>query len=140
MMASTLERLDEEGPYAEELASIRKATVDGIITTNYDPLLEHLFPSYRSFVGQEELLFSEVQSIGEIYKIHGSWERPDSLVLTARDYAEFDRKNPYLAAKLMTIFVDHPIVFLGYKLGDRNVNRLLSAIAGALSTEHLAKL
>jgi SIR2-like domain len=140
LMGEALAGLDEQGPYADELALLPKGGVDGLITTNYDPLLEHLFPGFKAYIGQEEMLFSEVQSVGEIYKIHGSWERPDSLVLTADDYAQFDEHNPYLAAKLMTIFVDRPIIFLGYSMGDRNITRILNAIARALSTEHLIKL
>lgn len=140
LLGAALDELDASGEYTEELELLPNAGVDGLITTNYDPLLEHLFPGFKSYIGQEEMLFSEVQGVGEIYKIHGSWERPDSIVLTDEDYSRFDERNPYLAAKLMTIFVDRPIVFLGYSMGDRNITRILNAIAGALSTEHLNKL
>ncbi|MGO9789150.1 MAG: SIR2 family NAD-dependent protein deacylase [Solirubrobacteraceae bacterium] len=104
--------------------------IDGVITTNFDPLLEMLFPQFRVFVGQEELLFEDLMSVGEIYKIQGSHEEPDSLVLTKEDYERFGRENPVLAAKLMTVFVEHPVVFLGYSLSDPNVAAILQAIVG----------
>src|SRR5207253_5992713 len=104
--------LEKSGVLATELNLLRKAVVDGIITTNFDPLLETTFPDFRVFVGQEELLFGDAVGVGEIYMIHGSHKSPDSLVVTRRDYDVFQAKNPYLAAKLMTIFVEHPIVFL----------------------------
>jgi hypothetical protein len=140
-LAQSLNALPTEGPLAAELDLLRNVIVDGVITTNFDPLLETLFPDFRVFVGQEELLFEDPQGIGEIYKIHGSHEKPDSLVLTRRDYDQFHENNPYLAAKLMTIFVEHPIIFVGYSLSDENVASILQAIVSCLKTkERIAKL
>lgn len=126
--------------FPEEVAALSKLNVDGIITTNWDGFLEKLFPDYRVYTGQSELLFSNPQSIGEIYKIHGSAQRPSSLVLTRQDYDIFDSKNPYLAAKLITLFVEHPIVFIGYSLADRNISSLLKAIVSCLGGDNLEKL
>ncbi|MGW2273943.1 SIR2 family protein [Streptomyces yangpuensis] len=127
-------------PMREEICLLRDAVVDGIITTNYDPLLEEIFPDFRPFVGQDELLFANSQGVGEIYKIHGSHTSPDSLVLTAKDYESFEQRNAYLAAKLMTIFVEHPVIFLGYSLADRNVMSILRSIAGCLKQENIQNL
>lgn len=118
--------------FGDEIDALSKIAVDGVITTNWDFFLEELFPDYKVFVGQEELLFSNPQSIGEIYKIHGSASDPRSLVLTAEDYAEFNARNPYLAAKLVTIFVEHPIIFFGYSITDPHIRALISSIAKCL--------
>lgn len=118
--------------FGGEIAALSKIAVDGVITTNWDFFLEELFPDYKVFVGQEELLFSNPQSIGEIYKIHGSASDPRSLVLTDEDYAEFNARNPYLAAKLVTIFVEHPIIFFGYSITDPHIRALISSIAKCL--------
>lgn len=126
--------------HRDELEILSRLNVDGIITTNWDPLLEKLFPDYKVYVGQSELLFSNPQSIAEIYKIHGSASRPATLVLTKSDYDEFDRRNPYLAAKLITLFVEHPIVFIGYSLTDKNICSLLKSIVSALGAENIPKL
>ena len=106
-----------------------------MITTNWDFLLEELFPDFKVFVGQEELLFSNPQAIGEIYKIHGSASDPSSMVLTQEDYEEFAAKNPYLAAKLVTIFVEHPILFLGYSISDPHIQAVITSIARCLTQE-----
>jgi hypothetical protein len=140
-LSDSIQRLPTNGDLAKELDLLGKAVVDGVVSTNFDPLLEHVFPDFEIFVGQERLLFGDVLGIGEIYKIHGSYEDPDSLVLTSDDYKRFNERNPYLAAKLMTIFVEHPIVFLGYSLSDRNVGAILHSIMDCLdSEESIAKL
>jgi hypothetical protein len=138
MEAST--HFPSDGPNRREVDLLAKAIVDGIITTNYDGLLEHLFPDYETYVGQDELLFSDAHSVGEIYKIHGSATDPESIILTARDYERFNERNPYLAAKLLTIFVEHPVIFLGYSLSDSDVTAVLVSIAKVLTTENLSRL
>lgn len=114
--------------YKEELNFLSSINIDGIITTNWDDLAELVFQKFKSFVGQEDLLFSDVQNIGEIYKIHGSILDSKSLVLTKEDYDDYNSKNAYLAAKLITIFVEHPVVFMGYSLNDPNIQHLLETM------------
>lgn len=126
--------------FANEVELLSDLSVDGIITTNWDVFIEQLFPEYRPFVGQKELLFSNPQQIAEIYKIHGCSSRPESLVLTAEDYEDFNARNPYLAAKLITLFVEHPIVFIGYSLSDENIQNILSAISSCIGSDNIEKL
>ena len=134
------DNLPTSGHLAAELDLLRKAVIDALITTNYDDVLPALFPDYRPFVGQDGLLFANPQGIGELYQIHGSVTAPDSLVLTAADYERFEKRNAYLAAKLMTIFVEHPVIFLGYSLSDRNVHSILRSIAGCLTSDNIGQL
>jgi len=126
--------------YEGEIELLSRLNVDGTITTNWDVFLEDLFPEYKVYIGQEELLFANPQLIGEIYKIHGCSTRPTSLILTDLDYADFDKKNAYLAAKLITIFVEHPIIFIGYSLSDPNITSLLRAISQCIGSENIEKL
>ncbi|NMM78901.1 hypothetical protein B2J88_39200 [Rhodococcus sp. SRB_17] len=123
-----------------EIDFLKKINIDGIITTNWDNLLEKIFPEHEVFVGQEDLLFSNTQSIGEIYKIHGCASDHESLVLTAGDYSSFHKLNPYLAAKLITIFVEHPVVFIGYSMQDENIISILSSIVSVLDQDKLSRL
>lgn len=124
----------------ELFKKLAKRSIYGIITTNYDTFLETLFPHFTTYIGQEELLFSKIDNVGEIYKIHGSVTDPRSLILTSKDYELFEKKSAYLTAKLLTIFLEYPIIFLGYSLNDRNIRNIFSTISDCLSQQKLDKL
>ena len=70
-------------------------------------LLESIFPDYKTYIGQDELILENPQWIAEIYKIHGCASKPQSLVLTSSDYKTFNKKSKYLASKLTTMFIQH---------------------------------
>lgn len=123
-----------------EVEALRNAKVDAIITTNYDSFLESVFSDYRTFVGQDELVFSDPTGIAEIYKIHGSLDAPNSLVITESDYVAFRERNAYLAAKLLTFFAEHPVIFIGYSMTDSNVQSILGSLASCLTDEHMSRL
>ncbi len=122
------------------LRELGKRSLSGIITTNYDTLPEQLFQKFTTYIGQEELLFSSISGIGEIYKIHGSVTKPESLILTAEDYLEFEEKQSYLIAKLLTIFLEYPVIFIGYSLNDRNIRNIFETISNCLTQEKLDRL
>lgn len=124
----------------EEFEELKAMNVDGVITTNFDRFLESIFTGYRTFVGQQSLLTQVPQSIAEIYKIHGCCTDPNSLILTQEDYDEFETKQAYLAAKLITIFVEHPVIFIGYSLTDPNILSLLRAIIAALGPKEIERI
>ena len=130
----------ENNSELELFKKLAKRSISGIITTNYDTFLETLFPNFFTYIGQEELLFSKITGVGEIYKIHGSITDPQSLVLTSKDYELFEKKSAYLTAKLLTIFLEYPIIFLGYSLNDRNIRNIFSTISDCLSQQKLDKL
>lgn len=114
--------------YKKEIVLLSNSKIDGIITTNWDLFLESIFKDFSVFIGQDDLFTSRNHGIAEIYKIHGCSSKPNSLVLTNEDYTTFRRKNPYLSSKLLTIFIEHPIIFLGYSLTDPHILEILTEI------------
>ncbi len=126
--------------YTNEIEKFKQIKLGGIVTTNWDTLLETLFQDFDTYIGQESLLFFDKIAIGDIFKIHGSVEDPNSLVLTRSDYQDFNNKNTYLAAKLLTIFVEQPVFFLGYSIDDKNIQEILKSIVSCLSKDRIEKL
>lgn len=120
----------------EKLKKLSHNSIAGIITTNYDTLLEQLF-DFTTYIGQEELIFSSTQGIGEIYKIHGCCTDPSSIIINSVDYKNMEIKSRYLASKLLTIFVEHPIVFIGYSISDEDIKDILNNIAICLNSDQL---
>lgn len=111
----------------KEIELLKKVQPHAIVTTNYDNLLEFLFPDYQLIIG-EDILKPDTYSIGEIFKIHGSITEPETLVLTDSDYEFFNARTKYLSAKLLLFFIEHPVYFIGYSINDKNILNILSDI------------
>lgn len=125
--ARRLANLDTKNASADlqaELEALRNIGAHAIITTNYDKLLEPLFPQYEVVIGQNVFRHSALV-VGEIFKIHGSIDDAHSMVLAKEDYDAFDRDKKYLSAKLLTYFAEHPLLFIGYSASDRNIKNVL---------------
>lgn len=111
-----------------ELTALTMMGAHAVITTNYDDLLEPLFPNYEVIVGQN-LFRQSALVVGEIFKIHGSISEPESIVFTKEDYEAFDENKKYLSAKLLTYFAEHPLLFVGYSASDPNIRNVLHDIS-----------
>ena len=122
------------------LAELSVKNITGVITTNYDSFIENYFTGYVKYIGQKQLIFSPIQGVAEIFKIHGSIEQPESIVINEKDYDNFERNSEYLAAKLMTIFMEYPMIFIGYSISDTNIQNILGAIVQCLDENQLKRL
>ncbi|MEC1261274.1 SIR2 family protein [Bacillus swezeyi] len=118
-----------------EIELIKKLNPQAIITTNYDTLLETLFPKYEAIVGQQVIRQKKSTSIGHILKIHGSVEDSKSIIIEQQDYDNFFKTQIYLIAKLFTYFMEHPILFIGYSLSDENIKSILYNVKQIIDTE-----
>ncbi len=131
--------------YSNEITLFRKIgnkNVSCIITTNYDLFLENSFGKdhFNPYIGQNELLFSTIYEVAEIYKIHGCCSKPDSIVINSHDYDLFVKKSAYLSSKILTLFLERPIIFLGYSVSDPNIRRILRSISECLENSQLEQL
>ncbi|MBR7793347.1 SIR2 family protein [Undibacterium sp. FT147W] len=127
-MISVLLREESGEPLSAELkaeiSAIKNISPHAIITTNYDEIIESIFPTYDRIIGQQ-ILRKPFFSIGEIFKIHGCISDPQSIVIGAEDYINFEEDHKYLSAKLLTYFVEHPLIFIGYGANDPNIKKVL---------------
>lgn len=117
-----------------------KNRVSNVITTNYDDFLEKLFINYKPLVGQSYIFNNKPHAVGNIFKIHGSIENPESIVLTQEDYLKFNDKSKFLSAKLLTLFIEFPIIFVGYSVSDVNIRNILYDIKQCLNEDSALKL
>lgn len=123
---------DESGSYGEmaldsEIDALKAISAHAIVTTNYDEVIEPLFPDYERVISQQ-ILRKPYLAIGEIFKIHGCVSQPSTIVINEADYQRFDEDHKYLSAKLLTYFVEHPLVFIGYRANDPNVKKILADV------------
>jgi len=114
----------------EQLKGIRPHSV---ITTNYDTLCETIYPDYTRIVGQKIIRAPGI-SVGEIFKIHGCVTDYKEIVLTTSDYGSWTNKKKYLSAKLLTYFLEHPVLIVGYGAQDPNVLAILRDIDEILAS------
>ena len=112
-----------------------------VVTTNYDKFLERdLFNNFDVFYEQTQYYMTETTGIGEVYKIHGSVDSPNSIIFTADDYDHFRNNLRVVAAKLLNLALEYPIIFIGYSLEDENVMEILNTLIDSLNKEQLANL
>lgn len=119
-----------------------KTKIAAIITTNYDLFLENeIFPNdYNVFVHQSDLFGADSYNIAEIYKIHGSATDANSIVITENDYLKFNESRKLIIAKMLTLFSESPIVFLGYSFTDENIQNIIVDFLSCLSPEQLENI
>ncbi len=129
----SLEKITDEA-LKRELAALAAIQPHALITTNYDCLLELIFPEFLPVVG-ESILKKDYSAIGEIFKIHGCVSQPSSLVLIRDDFNMFAKKRKYVSAKLLTYLSEHPVLFAGYSASDPNVHNILADIDEILSPD-----
>lgn len=129
LMPAGIEGLSDD--YHAEIESLSRIKPHALITTNYDQMLEMIFPDHQPIVGQQILKGQQI-CVGEIYKIHGCVSDYNTIVFTEKDYDEFAKKKKFLSAKLLTFFNEHPLIFVGYRAGDPNIRAILSDIDEAL--------
>lgn len=120
-----------------EIESFKKLLLSSraIITTNYDTLTEDLVgDDFKIYKHQADMFLSHMDC-GEIYKVHGCISDPNNIVLTEDDYKRFDRNSVLITAKLISFFMESPIIFLGYSISDQNISRILQSFAESLRVE-----
>jgi hypothetical protein len=130
------------------------------ITTNYDDLMERAFESRGKTPKREICRWNKVLKKRKrtpsdyvpspqnplVFHLHGSYEIPESLVLTEDDYLDFlvasSRDLNVLPPRIQEAFADTSLLFLGYRVADwdfRVFFRILTEyIERSISRAHLS--
>lgn len=102
-----------------------------IITTNYDDLIDKACwqrGRYFSIISNDEDI-AKATSSKYLLKVHGDFRRGYKgkyVVLKESDYMNYDQNYPLISNLMKTIMATCTIVFIGYGLGDYNINLLLN--------------
>jgi hypothetical protein len=108
-------------------AAIAQLPISVIVTTNWDRLVEDALREQgkrvATIVENYEVAFSNYGDV-LLVKMHGSIDRPQSIIATERDYDEFFGRLPGLVDMLLYFFATRTFLFVGYSLSDANFKRL----------------
>lgn len=119
-----------------------KNKISAIITTNYDLFLEkEVFSTdFKVFVHQNELFSADSYNVAEIYKIHGSASDANTIIITKEDYDKFAESRKLIIAKMLILFAESPIIFLGYSFTDENIQSIIVDFLSCLTSKELANI
>jgi len=122
-------------------ASIAALPFPAVLTTNFDDLMERAFrqAGKSPVVGVYDLRANSSDLPSEptvgsplVYKLHGTLERPDTLLTTEDDIISFLvallLRNPDLPLTIKELFSERSILFIGYGLKDWNIRVMLRAL------------
>ena len=115
-----------------------RKNIPAIFTTNYDQLIEMLFCNeYITFNKQADYFYTDNFNYAEIYKIHGSVDDPNSIVITKEDYDDFEKKNFLTISKLLQVLSSNPIIFIGYSMQDEDINNIMKNLISCIDNDKL---
>jgi len=116
-------------PLASHLAAVK--TFRFIVTTNWDMLFE---AAYNQIGQNYQSLSSEADApnfnydFHNLVKIHGSVDRPLTLIATSDDFESYVDTHPQLLDRVTNLLHQNTVLFVGYGLRDEHVRRLLAHI------------
>jgi hypothetical protein len=115
-----------------------------VITTNYDTFIEDSINSNHSdgikrYIGQKGF-FEPTSGWAEIYKIHGCVTDPRAIVISKADYDLFSKNSILISAKIISMLINSPIIFMGYSLTDGNVRKIIRDFSSSLTKEELKQM
>lgn len=91
------------------------------VTTNQDDLLEKtLRQLHTPFHSVTQDLDLSTSLNKQLIKMHGTWERPESLIFSEEDYRNYEELHPLIALKVKQLFAERTVFFAGFGMKDSN--------------------
>lgn len=101
--------------------------VSTIFTTNYDHFIEQVLRQVNRhpnvIVDESDLAFWREGNV-QVVRLCGNLTRPNSIVITQRDFNTYFATHPRLAERLRTTLESKTALFLGYSLQDPFFNQI----------------
>jgi hypothetical protein len=127
----------------DEYESFKKmlAKTQIILTTNYDKFIEESYDeesNYKitKYIGQKGF-FKETYGYAELYKLHGCIDSPSDIIITENDYREFENNSVLISAKIISMMMNSPIIFMGYSFTDVNVRKIIRSFTKSLTDDEI---
>lgn len=116
---------------------ILKLGLPRLFTTNYDRLLERTYTANQldCTVSSTEADFKQTFSTkpaNHVVKLHGTIDKPDTVVLTRTDYSRARAERRTMFDALRTDMRSSTFLYLGFSLTDPNFNLLLDDVRDTL--------
>jgi hypothetical protein len=106
---------------------LTRLPVNILFTTNFDDLLERAYRKagrpVNLVVGATELPFWDESRVN-LVKLHGTCDRPGSIVITEQDYHTVYRSNALVMQQLNALLAIKTFLFLGYSVSDPDFNQI----------------
>jgi hypothetical protein len=135
--ASILKRLlDKPVRPSEAHKLIAKTDFRGLITTNYDRVLETTLTLTRGWAPNSftpEVVSALAVALYNpeffVFKVHGDIGSAESIVLTSQDYDRLILRSPHVRSFLQAVFLNYTVLFVGYSLRDQDFQLVLRELA-----------
>jgi hypothetical protein len=126
--------LGDESQQAHRLIA-RLTDCNVLITTCLDRRLERAFEEIERpvdvIIGNVDVAFEDERK-AQLYKLRGSVEQVESLVLTEDDYEDFYEDHASICVALQGYLARKTILFVGYDLADPHFKRLYRKVTAPL--------
>lgn len=139
------EQIGAEHAVPITLEIIARLPVKFIWTTNYDRLVERAFGSVNRPIdtvsGAADLALRATPGATRLFKMHGSVERLDDVVISTDDYELYRSKRGAFLPLLQAHLSSMSMLFLGISFTDPNIRHVLSLIRESFTSappEHFA--
>ncbi|WP_084182731.1 SIR2 family protein [Nevskia soli] len=139
------EKLGPLYPVPDSLAVIARLPVRHIWTTNYDRLIERAFEAIGRpldlLSSPKDLSLKATPGATRLYKMHGSVDRLDDVVISTDDYELYRSKRGAYLPLLQAQLTSMSMLFVGLSLTDPNIRHVLSLIRESFTEappEHFA--
>lgn len=125
-------KISPDKPIPDTVEVIARLPIRHIWTTNYDRLVERAFQEINRplepIAGAENLSLKSTFGASRLYKMHGSIDRVDDLVISTDDYELFRSKRGAYLPLFQAHLTSMSMLFVGISFSDPNIKHVLSLI------------
>ena len=132
-------------PVPVPLEVVARLPIRNIWTTNYDRLIERAFEAIGrpidAISGAEDLAIRSRPGAVRLYKMHGTIDRLEDVVISTDDYELYRKNRGAFLPLLQAHMTSFSMLFIGLSFADPNVRHVLSMIRESFSAsppEHFA--